>query len=99
MTSEQFFNSPLDEEEQWHENHFDEFKPSSNQDELRKQAVEAAKRSIMERREKRQISLKVNASVVAYFKRLADETGVAYQTLINMYLVQCEKEGKKPVFV
>lgn len=35
MTKEIFENSPLDAEEQWIEDHFDEFAPSENQDERR----------------------------------------------------------------
>lgn len=39
-----FWNSPLDEEEQWYENHSDEFKPVDNQSEMRKKMREAAKK-------------------------------------------------------
>lgn len=28
----------------------------------------------------------------------AEETGISYQNLINLYLVQCAKEKKRPVF-
>lgn len=46
MTKEIFENSPLDEEEQWYEDHFDEFCTVENQKELRLQAMETAKQSI-----------------------------------------------------
>lgn len=37
-----FWDSPLDEEEQWYENHSDEFKPVDKQAEMRKEMIEAA---------------------------------------------------------
>ncbi|MBQ2465913.1 MAG: hypothetical protein II507_13155 [Treponema sp.] len=37
-----FWESPLDEEEQWYENHSDEFKPVDKQSEMRKEMIEAA---------------------------------------------------------
>lgn len=40
-----FWDSPLDEEEQWYENHSDEFKPVDNQSEMRKKMIEAAKKN------------------------------------------------------
>lgn len=46
MTKEIFENSPLDAEEQWIEDHVDEFVPSENQDELRKELMEAARRNV-----------------------------------------------------
>ena len=34
-------------------------------------------------------------TVIAYFKALAQETGVPYQNLINLYLSECAHSGKK----
>jgi hypothetical protein len=34
--------------------------------------------------------------VISYFKTLADETGIPYQTLINLYLQDCAKSHRKP---
>lgn len=50
-------------------------------------------------KEKQQVTIKLDSSVVAYFKKMADDTGVPYQTLINMYLADCVKEKKKLRFV
>ena len=36
----------------------------------------------------------MGADVIAYFKALAEETGVPYQNLIN-YLSDCAHSGKK----
>jgi predicted DNA binding CopG/RHH family protein len=32
---------------------------------------------------------------VAYFKKLADETGIPYQTLINLYLRDCAENNRR----
>ncbi len=44
---------------------------------------------------KKQITIKVSPSVVDYFKEESTQTGIPYQTLINLYLVDCVKEKKK----
>ena len=44
---------------------------------------------------KKQITIKVSPSVVDYFKEESTKTGIPYQTLINLYLVDCVKEKKK----
>ena len=40
-------------------------------------------------REKRQITIDLNADVVDYFKLQAERSGIPYQTLINLYLTDC----------
>ena len=44
---------------------------------------------------KRQISIKVSPSTIDYFKNEALETGIPYQTLINLYLDDCVRNHKK----
>ena len=44
---------------------------------------------------KKQISIKVSPSTIDYFKKEAVETGIPYQTLINLYLDDCVKNRKK----
>ena len=44
---------------------------------------------------KKQITIKISPSVIDYFKNEASETGIPYQTLINLYLVECVNEKKK----
>ena len=43
---------------------------------------------------RKQVTLRLGADVIAYFKALAEETGVPYQNLIN-YLSDCAHSGKK----
>ncbi len=45
---------------------------------------------------KRQVTLRMNVDVIEYFKTLAQETGVPYQNLINLYLLDCAAENRKP---
>ncbi len=44
---------------------------------------------------KKQITINLNASTVEYFKKEAGETGIPYQTLINLYLTDCAVKKKK----
>jgi uncharacterized protein (DUF4415 family) len=44
---------------------------------------------------KQQVTIRLDHATVKYFKRLAGETGIAYQTLINLYLRECVSTGKK----
>ena len=48
---------------------------------------------------KRTVTINMDNRAIAYFKGLAEETGVPYQTLMNLYLVQCSEEKKRPVFI
>ncbi|MBO6140587.1 MAG: BrnA antitoxin family protein [Ruminococcus sp.] len=47
---------------------------------------------------KKQITINIDTSTIDYFKALAEETGVPYQTLINLYLTDCAKQNKKLTF-
>ena len=44
---------------------------------------------------KKQITIKIAPSVIDYFKGESQETGIPYQTLINLYLVDCVKSKRK----
>ena len=45
---------------------------------------------------KTQITIRIDTETVSYFKELAESTGMSYQSLINLYLRECVKTGKKP---
>lgn len=45
---------------------------------------------------KRQVTIRMGDDVVSYFKELAEETGIPYQILINLYLKDCVTQGRKP---
>ncbi len=44
---------------------------------------------------KRQVTIRMDEGTVKYFKDLALEIGVPYQTLINLYLRDCAASHKK----
>jgi uncharacterized protein (DUF4415 family) len=46
---------------------------------------------------KRQITIRLDAAVVDYFKRVSAELGMPYQNLINLYLRDCAIEKRRPV--
>ncbi|MBD3423091.1 MAG: antitoxin [Candidatus Latescibacteria bacterium] len=46
---------------------------------------------------KKQITIRLGVDIIDYFKQLSKETGIPYQTLINLYLRECVVEDKKPV--
>ena len=45
---------------------------------------------------KRSVTIRMGDDVVEYFKQLSEETGIPYQSLINLYLKDCIAHGKKP---
>ena len=47
---------------------------------------------------KKQTTINLSNEAVVYFKKLATEYGVPYQTLINLYLMDCVKNERKPSF-
>ena len=47
------------------------------------------------KRLKKQVTIRLDEETVAYFKAMADEVGVPYQTLINLYLRDCAVSGRK----
>jgi uncharacterized protein (DUF4415 family) len=47
------------------------------------------------KRLKRQVTIRMGVDVVAYFKQMAKETGVPYQSLIDLYLRDCVQSRRK----
>lgn len=45
---------------------------------------------------KKQITINIDSETVEYFKTLAGETNIPYQTLINLYLSDCATQKKRP---
>ena len=54
-----------------------------------------AKKNPYARSLKRQVTIRVDENTIRYFKGLAQEIGVPYQTLINLYLRDCAATSKK----
>ena len=47
------------------------------------------------KRLKKQMTIRMGTDVIAYFKNMAQEVGVPYQNLINLYLQDCVRNGRK----
>ena len=54
-----------------------------------------AKRNPYVPRLKQQVTIRLDQDTIGYFRRLAEETGIRYQTLINLYLRECASSGKR----
>ena len=55
-----------------------------------------SKRNPYSRMLKKQITIRIEAETIEYFKKLAEDSGIPYQNLINMYLRECVHTHKKP---
>ena len=42
------------------------------------------------------MTIRLDFDTIRHFKHLAEETGIPYQALINLYLRECASERKKP---
>jgi uncharacterized protein (DUF4415 family) len=54
-----------------------------------------AKRNPYARRLKQQVTIRLDQDTIEHFRSLAEETGIRYQTLINLYLRECAFSGKR----
>ena len=54
-----------------------------------------AQRNPFARLLKRQVTIRLESATIDYFKSLASESGIPYQTLINLYLRDCAISGRK----
>ena len=44
---------------------------------------------------KQPVTMRLDRDTVSYFKSMAEETGIPYQTLINLYLRDCAAHHRK----
>jgi predicted DNA binding CopG/RHH family protein len=44
---------------------------------------------------KKQITVRLDETTIEYFKKLAQSSGIPYQTLINLYLRDCAQKQKR----
>ncbi len=45
---------------------------------------------------KKAIGINLSHQVIDYFKKLSIDSGIPYQTLIDLYLLDCVKQKRKP---
>lgn len=48
------------------------------------------------RRIKKQVTIRLDLDTIEYFRGLSEQTGIPYQTLINLYLTDCAAHERKP---
>lgn len=81
---EAFWNSPLDEEEQWTEDNFEDFKPAPEW--VGKSLREAAQNQLAvrysERKTKKAVTIRIDENDINLLKSKAIEQGLQYQSLI-----------------
>lgn len=44
---------------------------------------------------KKSVTMRLSEDVISYFKQMAEEAGVPYQSLINLYLRDCAAQHRK----
>ncbi len=54
-----------------------------------------ARKNPYARRLKQRVTIRLDEPTVEYFKTLAEETGIPYQTLINLYLRDCAESKRE----
>jgi predicted DNA binding CopG/RHH family protein len=47
------------------------------------------------RRMKKQITIRIDEEAISYFKKMAEERGIPYQSLVNLYLMDCAGSRRK----
>jgi predicted DNA binding CopG/RHH family protein len=48
---------------------------------------------------KKPISIRLDPDTISYFKKIAEETGIPYQNLMNHYLADCAAKRLRPELV
>jgi len=44
---------------------------------------------------KKSVTIRLGEDIIGYFKSMSEETGVPYQSLINLYLKDCVQQHRK----
>ena len=47
------------------------------------------------RKPKKQLTIRLDEDTIEYFRSLSEESGIPYQSLINLYLRECASENKR----
>jgi uncharacterized protein (DUF4415 family) len=47
------------------------------------------------KKSKKQLTIRLDEDTINYFRSLSEESGIPYQSLINLYLRDCAAEKKK----
>ena len=52
-------------------------------------------KNLYSKRLKKQITININVDTIDYFVKQSEQTGIPYQTLINLYLSDCADNKKE----
>ena len=55
-----------------------------------------AKKNPYAKQLKKVVTIRIDEESISYFKQLAEETGMPYQALINLFLKDCAAKKMKP---
>ena len=44
---------------------------------------------------KKQVTIRMGTDIIAYFKEMAEDSGIPYQNLINLYLRDCVEHHRR----
>ena len=53
------------------------------------------RKNLYAKRLKKQVTIRMGIDIIEYFKLMAEDTGIPYQNLINLYLRDCVQSGRK----
>ncbi|WP_022770404.1 CopG family antitoxin [Butyrivibrio sp. NC2007] len=72
-------------------------KPDEERDEFLEKEFDFSKaiRNPYAKKLRKKITINIDADALDYFKKQSSESGIPYQKLINLYLVDCAKSKKK----
>ena len=54
-----------------------------------------ARRNPYVKRLKKAVTIRLQSDIIEYFKAMSKDTGIPYQNLINLYLLDCATEGRR----
>jgi len=54
-----------------------------------------AKRNPDAKQLKKAVTIRLDPAIIEYFKGMSGENGIPYQNLINLYLLDCAKAGRR----
>lgn len=72
-------------------------KPDEERDEFLEKEFDFSKavRNPYAKKLRKKITINIDADALDYFKKQSSESGIPYQKLMNLYLVDCAKSKKK----
>lgn len=61
--------------------------------------AECSEEQMEDEDKKQEVTIELDNSIVDYFNKMQEDTGIPFDILINLYLADCVKENKRLKFV